>query len=360
MTALRAQKVPTEFIVPTPEALNGMSRFIFARKNNKAMDDELYFGFITALSKYVRSSYIEYLGENGQLLLKPLTERFVTLQKLLLENRQKATKALFKKMLSEDSRNPSILRKQRIPESLEFIDDNKIIWTINGQEINLVHSTAANQIKLNDTIEPFMLLFNKVMGVEWNYDKLEAINKQLNTKVSLVKMLLDYMLPVISNNQSSSQTIETLSRIYSLFSGSVSKSVIKNSEGNNLPTYQLGSYAYKLPQRARQVKTLAPYANNIVVNNTNAVGIPFLRNSVSKEGRITTSSALTAKEAQYLSIVEDFAQMLNKDNSLSSGQSKSKGTILIQPTVFSDKNTHYLLPINLKNIKVQINGKEST
>ena len=360
MEAIRNNKVPTEFIVPTPEALNGMSMFIFDRKNNEAMDEELYHGFINALSKYVRSSYVEYIDEKGQLLLKPLTERFVTLQKLLLENRQKATKALFKKMLSENDRNPSILRKQRIPESLEFIDDNKITWTVNGKEINLLHSTATHQIQLNDTIEPFMLLFNKVMGVEWDYNKLEAINKQLNTKVSLVKMLLDYMIPVISNKQSAAQTIETLSRIYSLFSGSVSKSVIKNSEGNNLPTYQLGSYAYKLPQRVKQVKTLAPYTNNIVVNNNSAVGVPFLRNAVSKEGRITTSSALTAKEAQYLAIVNDFAQMLNKDNSLASGQSKNKGTILIQPTVFSDKNTHYLLPINLNKIKCQINGAEST
>lgn len=159
-----------------------------------------------------------------------------------------------------------------------------------------------------------------------------------------------FLTPVFTGKSPSDQVLTTLSRIYALFSGMQSKSVVKNAEGNNLPTYQLGSYAYEAPRRINQVKNLALYQHNFIVRNKSAMRAPFLRNTVTRNGVSTSVSNMKAGEVMFLAITKDFAEMLVKENSLASGQSGQQGTILIQPTTFADKNTHYLLPINLQKL----------
>lgn len=129
--------------------------------------------------------------------------------------------------------------------------------------------------------------------------------------------------------------------------------VIKNSEGNALPNFQIISDAYEIKRKiymANRDNTLRngihkkgdgkPHKmyekNPIVVNNM--LGHIYMRGEIKNGNQTKSSNQLTKKEVLYLDIVENFYKRLSVGKS-----------ILMQYNCFSDKKTHFLAEYLLKN-----------
>lgn len=158
-----------EYIMPELTSLRSLNKYIFDRDMTSLMDEDLYHSFVNALSKYVRTDYLEYIDEDDRLSIKPLTERFITVQKTLLKGRLEAATYLIRQVLSEQSSNSnSILAQQRIPGNFISSDDNNVLFTglikdDSASQVNLVNLTAATLAKID--IQEFMKVFNQIMGV---------------------------------------------------------------------------------------------------------------------------------------------------------------------------------------------------
>lgn len=123
--------------------------------------------------------------------------------------------------------------------------------------------------------------------------------------------------------------------------------VIRNSEGNALPNYQILSSIYSLKQQM----FLEDKPNNMrngthddnlgrgrgihsdnIVKKRKLIGNIYTRGEITRGTQSKASNQLTQKEALYLDVVENFYKRLSEGKS-----------IILQPNCFSDKKTHFLV-----------------
>lgn len=178
-----------------------------------------------------------------------------------------------------------------------------------------------------------------------------------------------------------------IGNFYSVAYGAEAATVLKNAEGNNLPTSQLRTSIFDVKQEIWQsinnkfktpsnIKVQNPEtgvwesmpvgkdaaSNNILVKNPNAIGLICTRADMKVGDKSKASQDLTPQEVMQAAIVNDFYFHLNgMHNRLRRASNPTKenlmeDSILIQPITYSDKRTHFLIEINLKAIKL---GKQT-
>jgi hypothetical protein len=138
--------------------------------------------------------------------------------------------------------------------------------------------------------------------------------------------------------------------------------VIRNSEGNALPNYQILSSAYTTKQQIFELE----YDNNLrngthtkahrdhriftenpLVKHRQLLGSIYVRGEITRNKQSKSSNQLTGKEAMYLDVVENFLKRIN------SGKS-----IILQSNCLSDKKTHFLVEYLINN--VSFDGKQDS
>lgn len=170
---------------------------------------------------------------------------------------------------------------------------------------------------------------------------------------------------------------------YSVAYGAETSTVLKNAEGNNLPTSQLRTSIFDVKQEIWQsingktktpsnIRTFNPEteewvessvgkdaaSNNILVKNPKAIGLICTRADVKVGDKSKASQDLTPQEVMHAAIVNDYYFHLNgmhtnlRKSSNPTKENLMEDSILIQPITYSDKRTHFLIEFNLKAIKL--------
>lgn len=143
--------------------------------------------------------------------------------------------------------------------------------------------------------------------------------------------------------------LDPIANIISIIYGADTISVIKNLEGNSVPTVQLINLAQNIPamiyklknDRAEYIKRTNRkrynvYDSNLILTNDGFISQPFIRSNININGVIKSPSKLTTGELMQIAIIQDFYDSINT------------GTIKLQATTFADKNTHFIIPFNIE------------
>ncbi len=152
--------------------------------------------------------------------------------------------------------------------------------------------------------------------------------------------------------------IQDTSEITSIIFGSETVNVVKNSEGNNLPLFQLTSLSHnylslmsdfensseKYADRTGRIRSNI-YNDNMLFNNSTFVLPPVVRSDISINDKIKKPSQLNVAEVLRESIVYDFYKNL------------PNGVVYLQNTTFADKNTHFLIPYDIGS-SISFNGNK--
>lgn len=137
---------------------------------------------------------------------------------------------------------------------------------------------------------------------------------------------------------------------------------LKNGFGNNVAAFTLTSEIYNTRKMVSRLEYFTPNSeknsfkgNNVVYDQINtvleggypAIGRPVVRQDVTINGKKKASRDLTIAETAFINIFSDFfTNLFNAD----------EHNIYLQPSCFSDKNTHFLIPYN-KQLVIGRNGK---
>lgn len=142
-------------------------------------------------------------------------------------------------------------------------------------------------------------------------------------------------------------TIDDLAKVLSVANGSDTLSIIKNAEGNNLPTYQINSLVNHFPTVVKHVdeqvklnpdRQLMLTGNLLYRNEKEGKRIvlpPSRRTEININGKIKGVSEITTAEALQTEAVYDFYQNIES------------GIIGLQATTYADKNTHWIQKYNI-------------
>ena len=142
--------------------------------------------------------------------------------------------------------------------------------------------------------------------------------------------------------------LDPVANILSVLYGSDTISVIKNLEGNGLPTFQLINLAQNVPLMINRIKDFTSkykertgrdrfniHEDNIILQNDGLIDQPLIRSSIKIGENTKSPSELTSAELLHIASVYDFYDKIDT------------GTIYIQSTTFADKNTHFLIPFHI-------------
>ena len=142
--------------------------------------------------------------------------------------------------------------------------------------------------------------------------------------------------------------LDPIANILSVLYGSDTISVIKNLEGNGLPTFQLINLAQNVPLMINRIRNFTSnykertgrdrfniYEDNIILQNDGLIDQPLIRSNIKIGENTKSPSELTSAELLHIASVYDFYDKIDT------------GTIYIQSTTFADKNTHFLIPFHI-------------
>lgn len=158
------------------------------------------------------------------------------------------------------------------------------------------------------------------------------------------------------------QTFDT-ARVLATINGSDVLSVVKNSEGNNLPLFSQVSLIYrtrKMHDNIRENRYAkqdaekglyyeTPYDANDVFNNIENIKDPDIRTEVNGVHGVTSSSKLSAADLTHCEIVYDFFANLVSKNADNDNERANVGLVSLQNHCFSDKVRQFLTKINLNS-----------
>lgn len=148
-------------------------------------------------------------------------------------------------------------------------------------------------------------------------------------------------------------------RLMSKIYGTTDTNVIRNEDGNALPSYQITSSVYEVKEFIHSLQTQSKlrgglhdgsarrnntFAQDILVRrHRNAkktpIGNIYTRGDVKRNDSTKSSNQLTSKEVYHLELVENFLKRLRDGKS-----------IILQPITYSDKKTHFLIEYNIDSI----------
>lgn len=149
--------------------------------------------------------------------------------------------------------------------------------------------------------------------------------------------------------------IDSVAKAFAAINGTMYRSVMKVASGENMPLYSESRHMYLLNDMIDSIEhenlnlvkqnqlenkdyVPAPLTNNFFVRNRKMIKTPSINTFVTNKNVTVHSANLSPKEIEMSSIIYNYFGALKKFGDKS----------FIQPTVFTDKDTHYYLNIDMK------------
>ena len=383
-----SQKINSNYKTILVNKLRGIQKYILRPSSN--LSDNIKKTFLAQINKTVDTQYIVYRKQwnsntkQYEIYAQNLHDDFVNVQSRSLQN---AIRASLYRFYHNPKQFTDLLNKYGIE-----VKDNEIIIhhdSLNGKGIQrkLFKSTKNIDItKLSDKKYSFDLnakqnfsdasdenvvqLIEDLLQINLpsdykNYIDIIAKNTTLfdifsrpllftlsaGNDTSKNKYEYEYQDEVIKTWRYKND-FSTAARYLGYIYGSDVLNVLRNSKGNNLPLYQLGSYVYDFKKLLREfkenyksntgnlIKAENVFKNNPLVADPNIVKRVYIRSEFNIGTKQKEARDLTFSEVMQLALVEDYYNNLYKEN----------GNFLLQPIVYSDKRTHYLVEFDTNKI----------
>lgn len=341
------KNINPEHVTYLRSKLAGIKRFIYSPK----MSSDIKNMFTHLMEKTVLSSYVSYTqtGSENTIEVKNLTERTVLMQSRFIEE---VVQAASKYWQSNIKQFKELLRKHDIT-----------VW---GDKIKignaLITKAPTGVIAISGPVKNFEQIVGDIAQLTIS-DDFNQIAEQIypNHNYTEIELYTPVLATVIFNAISNASTKvnygqnRDLSKVLSVINGSDTINVIKNSEGNNLPLYQMTCLAYShkniyneiTEQIEKDPNTLSPYFDNAVYQNIQHIKSPKIRSEVVINNTVQTSAKLNESDVMHLAIVYDFYQNLISKQSQSDTGNSQIGVIGLQSHVYSDKNKHFIMQFDL-------------
>lgn len=350
--------------------LRAIKHYIYDSNMNQSVKDM----FTAMFFKNVPVKYqsYQYDMDSGKVIGKNLNQSLTNIQKYRLQDVITSSIAVF-------GQHPTFFADLKSKWGIS--DENGVI-TINPKDINssaqIKYSFENGRyvFKTNDKFDEVATreLIRDLTSYVLPEDFMRIYQQSHEDDKSLFEVFKDVIGLMIStsnpnNNYSKTKgglfdfssyhnLLNPIANVLSVVYGSDTVSVIKNLEGNSLPTFQLINLAQNIPAMIHRIKNAEKdfletkhkartniYSDNLIISNDGLIGQPFIRSDIKIGDNTKSPSQLTTNELMQVAILQDFYDKLND------------GLILLQPTTFADKNTHFLIPFNIDKV-ININGRE--
>lgn len=146
-----------------------------------------------------------------------------------------------------------------------------------------------------------------------------------------------------------------IAKAISTINGSLYKAVVKTANGKNMPLHAEVRHIYVVQDMIDQLLKAdspthgaSPIKNNLFVKNRGLLKSPVIRTFIKDGESVKHSSKMSPLEHTTVAIMHEYLGALNTSNGKA---------VYIQPTVFTDKNMHYSIPIDMTS-KVTVVGKD--
>lgn len=360
--ALRTSKIDPEHRTYLYSKLNGIRKFIY----DPDMDENIKIMFTHLMDKTVLSSYISYtINDQGLLENTNITDRPLKLQGSFINDVVNASSEYWRR---NQNKFNDLLHKYKID-----VKDN----TITIDNIIIKKNPSNNDITISGFIDS--QLFDKIVSditsltIDPDFSKIcGQVYGNFQSSISLYTPVLATVIFNTRNNSNKKLAMSfgqnrNLARVLNIINGSDIVSVVKNSEGNNLPLYQMICLAYNhyliYDRIKRQINEdlknnsyyNSQYNYNVVFNNIQHIRRPRIRAEVSIDRVTKQSASLSAQDVIYLAIGYDYFQSLFKPQSYVEGK-REEAIIGFQAHTYSDKNKHFVSQFNV-GATWNINGK---
>lgn len=341
------KNIMPEHITYLRSKLAGIRRFIYSPRMSQDIKDM----FTHLVEKTVLSSYVSYnqIGENSPLEVRNLTERTVLMQSYFIDDVIKAASAYWK---NNNGKFKELLRKHNI--------------TVSGDKIKigdaLISKAPTGVISISGPVNNFEQVVSDIAQLIIP-DDFNNVSQQVhpNRDLTDIQLYVPVLSTIIFNvNSNSTDKINygqsrDLARVLSVINGSDTINVIKNSEGNNLPLYQMICLAYshrniynEITQQLEKNPDLqSPYYDNAIYQNIQHIRSPKIRSEVTVGRNTQTSAKLNESDVMHLAIVYDFYQNITTKQSQSDTANSQVGVIGLQSHVYSDKNKHFIMQFDI-------------
>lgn len=374
-------------------ALEGIKYYLLDDNN-----EQLKTMFVNQAKKTVRYRYLtvkpRYNPKTGKVEMTTIemTDRLVDIQNFRFQNNIKNAVFRFRHSPKQYQTLLNELGIRVEPNKITFEkllsdgSDFEINITPSKSERNTYEFTNATKGFITLNHEKVVNLIRAILGVPLPSD----INTYVNTMPGVSDLFSIFMKPLAltlyasntkiikeSNDKSNSIYFDNgvlvtfpytaecdfgarlLSKIY----GTTDTNVIRNEKGNALPSYQIISSVYEVKQYIWELQHQSKlrgglhdgtprktnvFSKNILARKHNTVdrtvdktpiGQVYTRGDVMRNNSTKSSNQLTSKETYHLEVIENFLKRLNDSKS-----------IILQPIVYSDKKTHFLIEYNIDSI----------
>ena len=367
-------------------ALNGIRISLMSNDN-----PELKEMFVNQAKKTVRYRYMTvkpaYNKDTGRMEMKTslLEDNLIDRQNI---NCQKSVKTAVLKLRS------SAVAKENLKKVFDYkVTDDTITINVNGKEIlinykkndktwDFTPTDSINYIDDNDAAQ----LIRMVIGQPIPGDIKSYLGKYAGKFPNLLSVFIEPIaFTLLAADDRTKEATEDAPitftngivntyRYYGIFSpaatlmndifGTQDTNVVRNEEGNALPSYQIISSVFNVKEwisrskadsslrsgiKYTSSKGAAVYEENILFRDHSAkhkvehqpIGNICVRGDVTKDGITKSANQLTTKEVFHLELIENFYKRAQKNQSL-----------ILQPITFSDKKTHFLIEYMTKDIYI--------
>ena len=353
-------RIPDEYKISNLSKLRGIAKYIFA----ETMDEDIKAMFIHIMNKTVPATYVSYTATEDkdgriELAVSDLSERPIKMQNFFVHEVINAASMFWKGSNMVKEFNKLGLQYQ--------FEQSKIVLKNNKVEITFINNGKDGILtKITGDVTEFDNIISHIL--QWepdsNFDNIAKTVKRNYNKFNLISPIVGNVLfnaagiDTVSNFGQVQSLARVLSRIY----GADTLSVIKNADNNNLPLFQLVSLAYRLRDIKRHIiddrnsyyeqhgeMTSSIYDHNVVYLNTDKFMSPRLRTDFVYDNKKSTADKVNEHDLMHVAFLGDFLQGIVNTRSMYDGANSTSGIIYIQPHCFSDKNRHFMVPINLNS-----------
>lgn len=391
-----------ELTIDELNALRGMKHYLFA--DDKTTDgkispnvNQLKRMFVSQAKKTVRYRYLivspKYNARTHrvEMVTTELSDRLVDQQNFRFQGNMKN----------------AVLRFRRDPNQLKTVCDNLGIEIESDGTITLKDITTNHQdlvINVTEGTRGLEVNFDSITANKWNDAKILKIiqsvlgvplpgdvNSYISTMPNVNNLLgvfaeplaitlyaaskettpveqNDYKVPVrfedgILVTYPFVTMCDTAARLLSKIYGTTDTNVVRNEQGNALPSYQITSSVFEVKEFIWEInkgqinlrdglhqgkRRAFVYKNNIHArNNGMSIGQIYTRGDIRRDNLTKSSNQLSAKEVYRSEVVENFLKRV-----------LAKKSIILQPIVFSDKKTHFLVEYNTDSIRITVGNDE--
>lgn len=346
------------FTTTNVDHLRGIIKYLYSPK----MSDGIKQMFTHLMEKTVNSSYRTYsintIKSNSQkeVVTKNLTERPVQVQRMFLEDVILGTSAYWSSDIKGIDGQSNIYRLNELLKKYNItIDGENDLITFHrpGKTPITVSSSNGFAITNATTYDNLEELVSDITNLVLPTDVDNIVTNLFSRNGSSAQYYLPLVASIIHNaffhsNMTPSYKVKNgLAKILNIAYGTDTRAVIKNSEGNNLPLYQMVSLAYIHKAMKDRIKeqfdneSENPYNDNVCYTNSKFIKKPQIRSEITVGTKTISADKVGDSDLQVIALVHDFYSGLVTTSSATEGV-QEQGVCYFQPHCFADKSTQFV------------------